>query len=665
MIKAHWVRLALFAIGGAILAFGLSLVAPKKYEGFVQILIDQKQQDPVSTTDPAYDVVRDLTSYSRSRSIITQVEQLTGFDVLRLAGEASVNALGVPPARMEEFAPVNLRENISVEAEQGSDIITLRVRMTEPNYAREVAGQIYDAFEDQNVENARVMAERATQYLEGKAGDVKKQLHLVDSQMKDIRMKYNAPDMASKIQSELNGLAILRQARDAAKIEHQGSIQRVAVLEDQLKKTPKEIDASTSETQNPVVTNLEQALAEARAERAQLLERNLPDSERVRTIDSRIRQLETDLRATKERLRGPSTRTPNPNYMSLTQSLTEARAAMASLEARVLQADQEVILTEQRISELPAAQSDLSDLLRRQAILEQIYQTYGRQLESLRLTQQGRLAPTRLVTPASVLPMPVSPKIPINVVIGTLVGLLIGVLSMFGAEAKRQPVRTLAQLNSLSFTPVYRVIPELRTPFRGLERAPHESFESLLVNILRAGKKPYRVGFVGVNRDTGASTAAINLAIAAQRHGLGTVVVSNDPRSSVKRYLWRSGAVPQGPVVRVSSNIEWIPEEDGKIMAAGEKGGKLSDAMGIAEKDLTIFDFEPTTDSAEFALLSAALDEVVLLVRANKARTVEFLSAQQALRDAGCKQITVVFCRSGDLELSTDVVTAEAEQLAS
>lgn len=665
MIKAHWVRLALFALGGAILALGVSLLATKQYEGFVQILIDQKQQDPVATTDPAYDVVRDLTSYSRSRSIVTQVEQLTGYDVLRRAGEASVNTLGVPPAKMEEFAPVNLRNNISVEAEQGSDIITLRVRMSDPEYARETAGQIYDAFEDQNVENARVMAERATQYLEGKATDVHNQLLQVDKAMEEIRTKYNAPDLASKIQSELNGLAIMRQARDAAKIEHQGSIQRVAVLADLLNKTPKEIDASTSETQNPVVTSLEQALAEARAERAQLLERNLPDSERVRTIDSRIRQLETDLRATKERLRGPSTRTPNPNYMSLSQSLSEARAAMAGLEARVAQADTELASSEQRIAVLPAAQSDLTGLLRRQAILEQIYQTYGRQLESLRLTQQGRLAPTRLVTAASVLPQPVSPKIPINIVIGTLVGLLIGVLSMFGAEAKKQPVRTLAQLNALSFHPVYRVIPELRTPFKGLERPPHESYESLLVNILRSGKKPYRIGFVGVTKDSGASTAALNLAIAAQRHGLATVVVSNDPKSSVKRYLWRSGAVPQGPVVRVSSNIEWIPEDDGKIMAAGEKGDKLSDAMGVPEKDLTIFDFEPAAESAEFALLAASLDEVVMLVRANRARTVEFLSAQQALRDAGCKQVTVVFCRSGDLELSTDLVTSEAEPLAS
>lgn len=655
MIRAYWLRLLGFALAGALLAFGLSWMAPKKYEGFVQILIDQKQQDPTVTTDPAYDAVRDLSSFTRSRSIVTQVEQLTGYDVLRRAGEAAARETSAPIEKAGEFAAISLRSNLSVEAEQGSDIITLRVRMSQPDYAQAVAGQIYTAFEDQNNENARVFAERAMTYLESKAKDVQKELKAVDDQAAEIRQRHSAPDLTAKIQSEINGLAILTQGRDAAAIELEGATQRLASLQGQLDVTPKTIEASTSQTQNPVMSGLEQALVEARAERAQLLEHNLPDSDRVKAVNGRIRQLETDLKSTKERMQGPSTTTQNPNYQNLLQAVTEAKGAVASLRARVTQAEAEIVRSETQLQALPAAQSELAALLRRQSVLEQIYQTYGRQLESLRLAQQGRLAPTRLVTPASVLPMPVSPKIPINVVMGLLFGALIGVLSMFAAEAKRQPIRTIHQLNSLSLEPVYRLIPELRQPFRGLDRSPHEAFETLLVGALKSTKRPYRLGVVGLTKDSGASTAALNLAVAAERHGLKVLIISNDPKSSIRRYLWRSGNVPQGDSVEVSANITWISGDAGKIVAGGS-GERLSDAAGTAERDLTIFDFEPSTESAEYTFVAPYLNEMIVLARANKARTVEFITTQQALKDAGCRQVTVAFSRAGAMEVATDEV---------
>lgn len=666
MIKAHWVRLLAFAVGGGLLALVVSLLAPRQYEGFVQILIDQKPQVPTVTADPADGAVRDLTDFARSRSIVTQVEQLTGFDVLKRAGIASANQLSVPSNRLEEFTPINLHERVSVEAEQGSDIITLRVRMSDPDYAKSVAGEIYNAFEEQNTANARVFAERAVQYLNAQSTDILKELKAVDNRMTEIRRKHNAPDLAAQVQAEINALALLKQARDTAMIEHQASLQRVTVLEQQIATLPRDIESSTSETLNPVVSSLEQSLAQARADRAQLLAHNLEDSDRIRAINARIRQIEADLKATRERLEGPSTRSPNPNYQNLLQAIAEAKATAASYLARVTQGDVEIAEAQKRLDELPDAQNEIADLLRKQTVLEKISMNYSSQLESLKLAQQGRLAPTRLVTPASAVPMPVSPKPIVNTILGLLVGLLVGVLSMFSSEARKQPIRTLAQLNGLSLNPVYRVVPEMRVPFRGVTSAPQESYESLLANCLKSGRRPYRLGVVGVNPDSGASTAAINLAIAASRHSLRTVIVSNDPKSSVKRYLWRSGAVPEGDVVRVNDMIEWLPEEEGKIVASGaEKGSKLSDAMGLPEKDLTIFDFEPAMVSAEYAFLGAHLDEVVLLVRANHTRSVEFLTAQQALKDAGCRTITVVFTRTGDLEVATDSMPADAAPLAS
>ena len=108
-------------------------------------------------------------------------------------------------------------------------------------------------------------------------------------------------------------------------------------------------------------------------------------------------------------------------------------------------------------------------------------------------------------------------------------GLAGGFLWAVGTEAKRNPIRSLGQLNRLALQPCYRVIPELRIPMRGLNRPTAEVFEALLVNFVRSEKKGYRIGILGVTKNAGATTAAMNVAIAAARGGYSVLYVEVDP----------------------------------------------------------------------------------------------------------------------------------------
>jgi polysaccharide biosynthesis transport protein len=658
LIKAYWLRLLLFAAGGALIALVLSAFAPKKYEAVVEIMVDQQPMSQQMAITAAEQSVQDLIAFGRARSLVTQVQQLVSLGVIRTAADrVAVQFNRQPPTDpSDDLNPFNLQQNILVSAEQQSDLISLRVRMKDPILAQAVAREMYLAFIDQNAGNTRSLAEQAIQLLERQSEDINSQLRAIDERTTALKVEHQMPDLMNQTQAEVQALNTLKQARDVAQMEIAAASRRVEELTREYRNAGSTESGGVATTPNPIYQRLRTDLIMVDSELAAARVRYTDDHEMVQQLLERRRQLENELANQPEKIVSQEMNVQNSNRLALRNALSEARAQLASARARIIEVEREVAVKERRMQELPVVQAQLVDLMRQQAALEKVYFGFMDRLKSLKAAQMGRLAPSREVTPATALPDPVSPKPLVNTLFGLVAGLILGVLSMLATEAKRQPVRSLAQLNALALRPVYRMIPELRAPFRGLSKAPPESFESLLANYLRSPSRPYRIAVVGVNKDAGASTAAINLATAGERHGSKVLVVCCDPKGSLARLAGKQPPT-DGSVMDISPAIKGMARDTALALTPGTSG--LAPDITALEADLTIIDLEPTTKSAEYAFIAPHVDEVILLVRAGRARSVEFLQAQQALRDAGCPTVTVAFTRSSDLAVVSDALEGE------
>jgi uncharacterized protein involved in exopolysaccharide biosynthesis len=660
LIKAYWLRILVLAFGGAALALAISLMMPKKYEAIVDILIDQS-----TITQPAFETqgqsVQDALNFGRSRNIITQVEQLQSLGVVTDAATKVAERYGKKEALEDstsELNPQNLQREISISADQNSDVISLRVRLQDRKLAEDVAQEMYVAFMEQNRRNSRELADRAILSLKSQSDSVNTELKALDMKSRDLRAKSGMPDVADQVQQEISAINQLKQARDIASMDSAGAHRTVAVLSDELTRTPKQIPLGTTTATNPVYERLETDLIGARSDRATLLAKFLPDSDQVKAQDERIKGIEEELKKLKHDVNSASQMGPNQNYMALQARVAESRAAADSADQRLHVAEAALASREKVLQTLPPIQTELASLARQQQSLEKIYFGYQDQLKTLQASRQGRTSPAQEITPATSFPDPVSPKPLVNGMFGLLAGLILGVVSMLYSEAKRQPVRSLAQLNGLALRPVYRLIPELREPFRGLQKAPPEAYESLLANFFRSDTRPYRMAVVGINKDSGASVTAVNVAIAASRHGSKVLLVQCDPKGALARATGKE-IQANGQTFEVAPLVTAIVEES--AIGVGDHAAGIAPRVTAAESDLTIIDLEPATRSAEYAFLAPYVDEVVLLVRAGRSRSVEFLQVQQALRDAGCKQVTVVFTRSSDFSVVVDAVEVDVE----
>lgn len=657
MIKSYWLRLLLFIVAGAGIGLVVSVVSPKKYEAIMQIMIDQAPPVAPQVTSEAAGQVIDIKNFSRPRSVATQVEQLTAFGIL---GTAARNARAALRANDddEELQPDEIQNSLTVSADATSDIITLRIRLSTPERARIVAREIYQAFAGQSTDSSKDAATRASASIGSMLGKLRDQLTIIDSRLETLRSR-GAVDPINQLQQLFTSIERLKDARDGLLIEYAGQLKRRQGLVAELAKTTEKAFQTDSSYENPAIQNFKTQIATAKAQRAAALNRYMEDHPIIKEIDLSIENLNAEIKRLEKqegRLKGGVTTAANPIRQNLQGLLATVDADIMSLKDKIAESNATLAAREREQQRWPRIQNEYQKLLREQVALEKKYTDARAELASTQAMDRARTAPSELVTEPTAMPDPVSPKHFINTLFGLVGGLILGVLSMLSTEGRRQPIRSLAHLNSLASQPVYRIIPELRMPFRGLNKPPAEPYETLLVNFRRSEKRPYRMGIVGITKDAGASITSLNVALAAEKHGNRALIVETDERSTIRRLLHRQGISVEGQVSHVTPFVSLYTVDALRQVQNADGTTDFGADIATLESDLTVVDFEPATESAEYAFAASHLDEVVVLVRAERTKSVEFLHAQQALAESGCPVVTVVFARSSDLQLVTDAV---------
>jgi len=479
LIKSYWLRLFLFALGGATIALVASMLAPKKYEAQIQIQIDQKPMTPNIVTSNAEQSVSDLIDFSRPRSLTTQVQTLTSGGVvqeaaLKVAEANNWDRTVIKDPESQLFVPTII-DSLAVEADAASDLITLRLRLKDAKLAEDLLREIYLSFVLQNQEGTKELAGLARDAMKKQFGEIQEKLRKVDERTKALREKVGSPDIVTQLQAEIQNLAAMKSARDTATLDLATLTERLKALESQLKVLKPNQSGGSNTAINPIWQRLKSDQAALDAEYKGLLERYLPDRDEVKAIKAKLDLISAELAKESKYSNATDATVPNAARQAVIAQIEEGKANVVGLQDRLRAADVAVAQKEAYLKTLPAAQAELADLNRQQLSLERLYQAYDDRLQTLEAAGSGRMSPTRQVTSAQAFPDPVSPKPVINTLFGIVAGLILGVLSMLAAEAKRQPIRSLAQLNQLAFRPVYRMVPELRAPFRGLSKAPPES----------------------------------------------------------------------------------------------------------------------------------------------------------------------------------------------
>lgn len=303
-------------------------------------------------------------------------------------------------------------------------------------------------------------------------------------------------------------------------------------------------------------------------------------------------------------------------------------------------------------------------------IADAVGQQFVRVVGDLEAPPNARQSPVQVsvVEQADVPTVPVSPRPKINLALGILVGLVLGVGLAVLRETLDTSVKTPDDLAELGDVAVLGGIGyDRNTPKHPLvvRVDPHgaraEAFRQLRTNLqfVDVDRHPHSIVVTSSLPEEGKTTTAANLAITMAQSGRRVVLVEGDlRRPRFAEYMGLEGAAGLTNVLIGQAELSdvlqpWGREGNLRVLASGPIPPNPSELVGshqmlkVLEQlngmaDIVLIDAPPLLPVTDAALLSVLADGALVVCRIGKTRREQMRRAVEALRAVDARVLGIV-----------------------
>lgn len=576
-----------------------------------------------------------------------------------------------PPesAYSAEDAAVVLRSRLTVEPVKDSRLAVVKFEDADPARAQSVLSTLLDTFIDQNLEGARSSTTSAVGWLGEQLDKVRKELEDNERALHQYKLDKNVLSLDPDAQSNMlrEEMKQLNDELTSVRAKKQGvAAQRIELLK---VKAEDPTDMPANELlQSPLIQQLRQRYEDAVREREGLVGAGKgtghPD---VVAADARVKATRVALLAEVRNVQKAIDRELS--------AITRQEAGLSSLfEA-----------SKRRALELNLLEVDYNRLRRSRDNTEKMFSMLLERTKESDLARMMHMNNIRIIDRPLAPKRPVRPRVPVNIVLGLLGGLALGIAAAMSRAFLDRTVKTpddvegelgLAFLGLLpeigtpaGFTQRYsrrrrRKNPEVRNPELIVHQSPGsgvaEAARAIRTNLLfMAPDRPYRTLLVTSPAPSeGKTTVAVSIAIAMAQAGQNVVLVDCDlRRPRVHRVFGTNitmgvtSAVVEGTAPESVATKTEIPNLS--IIPAGPIPPNPSELFHskrfedfiqrlAADYDRVIIDTPPVVTVTDAAVLSTLVDGVVLVVRAFSTTKELARHAVRAIRDVGGQAVGAV-----------------------
>ena len=672
MAKLHIRRTIIFIILGIIVGFIYIAVTPKVYEGNLQLVVSNAGTNAQRTaTSGLKDDVAKILDTGFARNPVTELNILRDrglfYSALEYVAEQTNNQEMLRPDNFERYYSM-----YDVLGERDSDAATIRARAYSPETAALLANTLAEKYNEKRLQTANASVQSALAYLSKQIESSKAELQKALTDRKAYKEQKSLGDIVSYTNQLTAYQVQLISKLNEARADHSASEVELAKINAEYARQKLTQNDSKSFVRNPVLSKLEGDLADMKRQRAQLLTQYLPEHVSVRTIDDSIKSIVSQIeqeRKQEYKQQGSSERV-DPLHSTLEAQQAGARIREASLRNKVADLTAQVESTGADMKAIPLMEQQLADLEREVQVKENNIRTLKIQYEDInnRQNMAARFAEilfTARPNPESVFPDPL-----IVGLLSVFGGAALGLLYSFAIESLRLRIYTSYQLSDLTGLPVVSSLPKLPAPAlksigSSLTTASPRILESLRLLAFSLVAQPHqgcrRLLFTGVDRRTGVSSSASQLAIALGHTGARVILVDADLMNKTTSRIFKSestkglaealvggeGIEATGEYLRdtPSANVKVLPA--GLVSANAVKEcetKRLEDVLDwLSSKcEYLIIDTPPCLRHSEAARMASETQEAYLVVSLRIASVPIVSSALDILRQAGAEVVRLL-----------------------
>ena len=361
---------------------------------------------------------------------------------------------GVAPASLHDEWSLKLEDHLKTEVIKRSDIIEVDFTAHDASWSQEFLSRLlnqYLAF------HARISHDpQAEQFFNQQSKLLETRLHASEEALRQYEVQNGITDITEQTNSLIDRISQLKLQRDQNGAQFSSSQEQAAFLKGLLEQTPEHISKETRSVQNLALQQLKPQVMQLKTERADLLSRYQPTSERIREIDAKLAAAQRILEAEDHLEVQESSTDLNPVWVTIKSDLGQAMAQAASAQASQVTLNNEIAQGDQQLAAMANAGIEMDRLQRRVDTDKEAYTAYVRKAEEARAAQGLNANKILNVSIAQEPLLPMKPKFPIvwlNLIVGVVLAVTAGLSAAYWEDRRDPRVYspfTIAEVTGLS-----------------------------------------------------------------------------------------------------------------------------------------------------------------------------------------------------------------------
>jgi capsular exopolysaccharide synthesis family protein len=330
---------------------------------------------------------------------------------------------------------------------------------------------------------------------------------------------------------------------------------------------------------------------------------------------------------------------PNPTYEHLAQQANTLSAQIASDKNQLSTLGNQLGSTRKSVTALPADLAQLTDLQRNAKVTEGVVTALHDRYNAAVVGKAAAISDVAVTQPASPESAVRRPSLPINIILGLIVGCVLALGAVFVMEYLDSTFKNEDDVRREIGLPVLAKVPRLtasdQQALPWLHALTFESFLQIVTALRYSSVDPIRtLAVTSPQQSDGKSTLSINLGVAMAEFGPGILLVDGDLRNpALHRHLGIDNGRGFSDVLIKSASLEQLvrhtqyPGLD--VLTAGvavPNSIKLLQAdsfnefvrEALARYKLVIFDTPAVLPVLDAVLISAKCDGSVMVISASK-----------------------------------------------
>ena len=607
-----------------------------------------------------------------SNPLNTQTEVIRSIPIVQKA----ITDLNLKDEKGKPLEVENFLKKLNIKSVKNTDVLSVSYKSNNPQEAATVVNSLTHNYLENNIRTKRAQARAAREFLSKQLPVVEERVALAEAEVRGFKEYNNVVSLEEESKAGVESLKDLSAQITKEQVDLTDAQTRHQALQSLLKLNSQQAvtfsNLSQSSGVEQVITEYQKVQDQLAVERTHLTDQNPT----IINLSNKQQALKKQLQLRVAQVDGNSQSVSEPNLQlgklkqTLSEDLVKSEAERLALANRLAVLRKEFLLYQGRLRILPKLEQKQRQLERRLQVAQLTYQELQKRFQEVLIEENQTIGNARVIEAALVPNKPISPRIKLNLLLGGVLGILVGVGTALMLEALDKSVKTIEEAKKLLGYPLLGSIPQVDEKAKGsggesrqelpVLNNPYSSvtaaFEMLQTNLgFTLSDKTLKVIVVSsAVKDEGKSYVAANLAVATAQMGRRVLLVDADMRRPRQQEIWQipnlmglshilvGQAELQTTAKEALVNLEvltagTVPPNPVALLDSQRMAALIQEAA--RDYDFVIIDTPPLNVFADAMILGKLADGVLLVVRtgvvdsaaASTARTLLEQSRSQVL----------------------------------